>query len=65
MSYTSYWKQGNQPMPKQVNANKPMKLTKSESITFRVTQELKAKLDAEAERLNVTRGEIVRQKLSK
>ena len=52
-------------MPKQVKAIKPMKSTKSESITLRVTHELKAKLDAEAEKLNVTRGEIVRQKLSK
>ena len=52
-------------MPKQVNANKPMKSTKSESITLRVTQELKAQLNAEAKRLNVTTGEIVRQKLSK
>jgi antitoxin component of RelBE/YafQ-DinJ toxin-antitoxin module len=42
-----------------------MKSTKSESITLRVTQELKAQLNAEAKRLNVTTGEIVRQKLSK
>jgi predicted HicB family RNase H-like nuclease len=49
-------------MTKQVKAIKP---TKSESITLRVTQELKAQLDAEAKRQNVPRGEIVRQKLSK
>jgi len=43
---------------------KPAEIVKSERITCRVTQEIKASLDREAKLKNVPYGEIVRQRLS-